>query len=75
MADYETINMKPFAPVALAALLPVQDGVLILDGVAGWAALVLAKSFAKEASLELGLRRYESLRRERTRPMFSSAPF
>jgi len=30
-------------------------------------ALVLAKSFAKEASPELALRRYESLRRERTR--------
>ena len=30
-------------------------------------ALVLAKSFAKESSPELALRRYESLRRERTR--------
>jgi 2-polyprenyl-6-methoxyphenol hydroxylase-like FAD-dependent oxidoreductase len=30
-------------------------------------ALVLAKSFAKEASPELALRRYESVRRERTR--------
>jgi 2-polyprenyl-6-methoxyphenol hydroxylase-like FAD-dependent oxidoreductase len=30
-------------------------------------ALVLAKSFAREASPELALRRYESLRRERTR--------
>ena len=30
-------------------------------------ALVLAKSFAKEASPELALRRYELLRRERTR--------
>ena len=30
-------------------------------------ALVLAKSFGKEASPELALRRYETLRRERTR--------
>jgi len=33
--------MKPFAPLALAALLPVQDEVLILGGgVAGCAALI-----------------------------------
>src|SRR6202044_2112222 len=30
-------------------------------------AMVLAKSFAREASPELALRRYETLRRERTR--------
>ena len=32
-------------------------------------ALVLAKSFGKEATPELALRRYESLRRRRTTPL------